>query len=64
MIVVFNDVGHAEAIDYRNFQYRRKKRRTSITSPAGQNCIQPQAFHIERDQTQSLYFLNSDVHAP
>jgi len=31
MIVRINDVGHAEAIDYRNFAYRPRRRRTSIT---------------------------------
>jgi len=39
MIVRINDVGHAEAIDYRNFQYRPQEAETSITSLAGQNCI-------------------------
>jgi hypothetical protein len=39
MIVRINDVGRAEAIDYRNFKYRPQEAETSITSPAGQSSI-------------------------
>jgi hypothetical protein len=40
MIVRINDVGHAEAIDYRNVHYRPQEAENKyITSPAGQNCI-------------------------
>jgi type IV secretory pathway TrbF-like protein len=62
MIVRINDVGHAEAIDYRNFQYRPQEAENKyyLTRRAelyfGRN-----RFTIERDQTASLYFLNSDV---
>jgi len=37
MIVRINDVGQAEAIDYRNFQYRPRKLRTSIIFRAGRS---------------------------
>ena len=62
LIVRINDVGHAEAIDYRNFQYRPQEAENKyyLTRWAelyfGRN-----RFTIERDQTASLYFLNSDV---
>jgi type IV secretory pathway TrbF-like protein len=62
MIVRINDVGRAEAIDYRNFQYRPQESENKyyLTRWAelyfGRN-----RFTIERDQTNSLYFLNSDV---
>ena len=62
MIVRINDVGRAEAIDYRNFQYRPQEAENKyyLTRWAelyfGRN-----RFTIERDQTSSLYFLNSDV---
>jgi type IV secretory pathway TrbF-like protein len=62
MIVRINDVGRAEAIDYRNFQYRPQEAENKyyLTRWAelyfGRN-----RFTIERDQTNALYFLNSDV---
>ena len=62
LIVRINDVGRAEAIDYRNFQYRPQEaenkyyldRRVEI-------YFSRNRFTIERDQTNSLYFLNGDV---
>lgn len=62
LIVRINDVGRAEAIDYRNFQYRPQEAENKyyLTRWAelyfGRN-----RFTIERDQTSALYFLNSDV---
>src|SRR6201996_9654174 len=62
LIVRINDVGRAEAIDYRNFQYRPEEAENKyyLTRWAelyfGRN-----RFTIERDQTNALYFLNSDV---
>ncbi len=62
LIVRINDVGRAEAIDYRNFQYRPQEAENKyyLTRWAelyfSRNC-----FTIERDQTNALYFLNSDV---
>ena len=62
MIVRINDVGRAEAIDYRNFEYRPQEvedkyyltRWTELYF--GRN-----RFTLKRDQTNSLYFLNADV---
>jgi type IV secretory pathway TrbF-like protein len=62
MIVRINDVGRAEAIDYRNFEYRPQEAEDKyyLTRWAelyfGRN-----RFTIKRDQTNSLYFLNADV---
>lgn len=61
-IVRISDVGRAEAIDYRNFQYRPQEAENKyyLTRWAelyfGRN-----RFTIERDQTNALYFLNGDV---
>ncbi len=62
MIVRINDVGHAEAIDYRNFQYcpQEAENKYYLTRWA-ELYFSRNRFTIERDQTQSLYFLNSDV---
>src|SRR6202007_2248513 len=61
-IVRVNDVGRADVIDYRNFQYKPQEAENKyyLTRWAelyfGRN-----RFTIERDQTNALYFLNSDV---
>src|SRR6202789_4729623 len=62
MIVRINDVGRAEAIDYRNFQYRPQEAESKyyLTRWAGL-YFSRNRFTIERDQTNALYFLNSDV---
>src|SRR5260370_20311450 len=62
MIVRINDVGRAEAIDYRNFQYRPQEAENKYyLSRWAELYFNRNRFTIERDQTQSLYFLNSDV---
>src|SRR5271170_5409163 len=62
MIVRINDVGRAEAVDYRNFQYRPQEAENKYyLSRWAELCFSRNRFTIERDQTQSLYFLNSDV---
>src|ERR1700733_5448328 len=62
LIVRINDVGHAEAIDYRNFQYRPQEAENKYyLSRWAELYFSRNRFTIERDQTQSLYFLNSDV---
>ena len=62
MIVRINDVGRAEAIDYRNFQYRPQEveNKYYLTRWA-ELYFSRNRFTIERDQTDSLYFLNGDV---
>ena len=62
MIVRVNEVGRAEAIDYRNFQYRPQEAENKYyLSRWAELYFSRNRFTIERDQTSSLYFLNSDV---
>src|SRR5206468_5193369 len=62
LIVRINDVGRAEAIDYRNFQYRPQEAENKYyLTRWAELYFSRNRFTIERDQTQSLYFLNSDV---
>ena len=62
MIVRINDVGRAEAIDYRNFQYRPQEAENKYyLSRWAELYFSRNRFTIERDQTNALYFLNADV---
>ena len=62
MIVRINDVGRAEAIDYRNFQYRPQEAENKYyLTRWAELYFSRNRFTIERDQTNSLYFLNGDV---
>src|SRR6202012_2754622 len=62
LIVRINDVGRAEAIDYRNFQYRPQEAENKYyLTRWSELYFTRNRFTIERDQTNSLYFLNADV---
>ena len=62
LIVRINDVGRAEAIDYRNFQYRPQEAENKYyLTRWAELYFSRNRFTIERDQANSLYFLNSDV---
>src|ERR1700723_1656555 len=62
LIVRINDVGRAEAIDYRNFQYRPQEAENKYyLSRWAELYFSRNRFTVERDQTSALYFLNSDV---
>ncbi|WP_035354757.1 VirB8/TrbF family protein [Edaphobacter aggregans] len=62
LIVRINDVGRAEAIDYRNFQYRPQEAENKYyLSRWTELYFARDRFTIERDQTKALYFLNGDV---
>jgi type IV secretory pathway TrbF-like protein len=62
LIVRINDVGRAEAIDYRDFQYRPQEAENKYYLTRWVELyFSRNRFTIERDQTNSLYFLNSDV---
>ncbi|MGB6690531.1 MAG: VirB8/TrbF family protein [Terracidiphilus sp.] len=62
LIVRINDVGRAEAIDYRNFQYRPQEAENKYyLTRWSELYFSRNRFTIERDQTDALYFLNSDV---
>jgi len=61
-IVRINDVGRADAIDYRNFQYRPQEAENKYyLTRWAELFFSRNRFTIERDQTNTLYFLNSDV---
>ena len=61
-IVRINDVGHADAIDYRNFQYRPQETENKYyLTRWAELFFSRNRFTIERDQTNALYFLNGDV---
>ena len=61
-IVRINDAGHADAIDYRNFQYRPQEAENKYYLTRWADLyFSRNRFTIERDQTNSLYFLNGDV---
>jgi type IV secretion system protein VirB5 len=62
MIVRINDVGRAEAIDYRNFSYRPQEAENKYyLTRFAELYFARNRFTIEREQTSALYFLNSDV---
>jgi type IV secretory pathway TrbF-like protein len=62
LIVRINEVGRAEAIDYRNFQYRPQEAENKYyLTRWAELHFSRNRFTIERDQTSSLYFLNGDV---
>ncbi len=62
MIVRINDVGRAEAIDYRNFQYRPQEAENKYyLTRWAELYFSRNRFTIERDQTNALYFFNGDV---
>jgi type IV secretory pathway TrbF-like protein len=62
LIIRINDVGHAEAIDYRNFQYRPQEAENKYYLTRWTELyFSRNRFTIERDQTDALYFLNGDV---
>jgi type IV secretory pathway TrbF-like protein len=61
-IIRISDVGHAEAIDYRNFDYRPQEAENKYYLTRWANLyFGRNRYTLERDQTQALYFLNSDV---
>ena len=62
MIVRINDVGHAEAVDYRNFAYRPQEAENKYyLTRWAELYFSRNRYTIERDQTNALYFLNNDV---
>ena len=62
LIIRINDVGHADAIDYRNFEYRPQEAENKYyLTRWAELYFSRNRFTIERDQTNALYFLNSDV---
>jgi type IV secretion system protein VirB5 len=62
LIVRINDVGRADVIDYRNFQYKPEEAENKYyLTRWAELYFSRNRFTIERDQTNALYFLNGDV---
>jgi type IV secretory pathway TrbF-like protein len=62
LIIRINDVGRAEAIDYRDFQYRPQEAENKYyLARWAELYFSRNRLTLVRDQTRSLYFLNSDV---
>jgi VirB8 protein len=62
MIIRINDVGRAEAIDYRNFKFRPQEAEDKYyLTRWAELYFSRNRFTIERDQTNALYFFNGDV---
>ncbi len=62
MIVRINDVGRADVVDYRAFQYRPQEAENKYyLNRWAELYFSRNRFTIEREQTSALYFLNSDV---
>lgn len=62
LIVRIDEVGRAEAIDYRNFQYKPQEAENKYyLTRWAELYFSRNRFTIERDQTNALYFLNGDV---
>jgi len=61
-IVRINDVGRADVIDYRNFQYKPEEAENKYyLTRWAELYFSRNRFTIERDQTNALYFLNGGV---
>ena|SRR5258708_386542 len=62
LIIRINDVGRAEAIDYRDFQYRPQEAENKYyLARWAELYFSRNRLTLVRDQTRALYFLNSDV---
>src|SRR5438270_13381503 len=62
LVVRIDDVGHAEAVDYRDFTYRPKEAENKYyLSRWTELYFSRNRYTIQRDFTNSYYFLNVDV---
>jgi type IV secretory pathway TrbF-like protein len=62
LIIRVSDVGHAEAIDYRDYAYKPQEAENKYyLARWALLYFQRNRYSIEADQTAALYFLNSDV---
>jgi type IV secretory pathway component VirB8 len=61
LVIRINDVGHAEAVDYANFAYKPQEADNRyFLSQWARLFYSRNRFTIQKDLTQSLYFLNGD----
>jgi type IV secretion system protein VirB5 len=62
LVIRVNDVGHAEAVDYRNLDYRPQEAENKYyLSRWAELYFGRNRYTIQRDFSNSLYFLNADV---
>ena len=62
LVIRVSDVGRAEAIDYRNYQYKpAEAEHKYYLSQWATLYFERNRYSIERDQINALYFLNSDM---
>jgi len=62
LVIRIDDVGHAEAVDYRDFNYRPKEAENKYyLSRWAELFFGRNRYTIQRDLTSSLYFMNVDV---
>ncbi len=62
LVIRIDNVGRAEAIDYRDFQYRPQEAENKYyLGRWAELYFSRNRFTLVRDQTASLYFMNSDV---
>ena len=62
LIIRIDNVGRAESIDYRDFQYRPQEAENKYyLGRWAELYFSRNRFTLVRDQTASLYFMNSDV---
>ena len=62
LVIRIDDVGHAEAIDFRDFSYRPKEAENKYyLSRWAELFFERNRYTIQRDFTNALYFMNADV---
>ena len=62
LVIRIDDVGHAEAVDFRDFNYRPKEAENKYyLSRWADLFFSRNRYTIQRDFTNSLYFMNADV---
>jgi type IV secretory pathway TrbF-like protein len=62
LVIRIDDVGHAEAIDFRDFSYRPKEVENKYyLSRWAELFFERNRYTIQRDFTNALYFMNADV---
>jgi type IV secretion system protein VirB5 len=62
MVIRVNDVGHAEAVDYRDLNYRPQEAENKYyLSRWAEIYFGRNRYSVQRDFTNALYFMNADV---
>jgi type IV secretory pathway TrbF-like protein len=62
LVIRIDDVGHAEAVDFNDFSYRPKEAENKYyLSRWAELYFGRNRYTIQRDFTNSLYFMNADV---